>query len=347
LADGVVAFTTFAFAGLARALTLARSLKARHPGWRLCGVLVDRPGAGVDDEAWRRAFDLTLDAEALYDDGWRGFVFKHDAIEACAAVKGRALARLFAQGAEKAIYLSPEILVFHDLGEIERRLESASVLLSPHQLEPNEGRQAIADNEALSLKGGVYNLGFLGVRRDAAGLALARWWTARLDRACFDDADGGGFDDQKYFDLAPALFDGVEVLRDPGCHVASWNLSRREIEIGADGRILVNGRHPLKFFHFASASGDGEFMTERYAKRRLAPYELWAYYKRELAASGAPPGAGAPWAYSRFDDGAPIAYPARRLYRGDPELCARFPDPFAAGPDSYHAFLQASRPDLL
>lgn len=313
------------------------------PEWRIFGLLVDRAPSDAEAETWRRAFDGVLEAEALYGEDWRPFVFKHDAAEAAAAVKGRALVRLLADGAEKVFFFGPDIAVFDDLSDIERRLDAASILLTPHQIEPNEGVQAIADNEALALRYGVYNLSFVGVRNDAAGRALARWWAARLDGAAYDGA--AVFNDQKYFDLAPALFDGVEVLRDPGCHVASWNLSRREIEIAADGRILVNGRFPLKFYNFANPYGDGAILTERYAGRRLAPYELNAFYKRALAAAGAAP-IGA-WAYDRFDDGAPIAGMARRLYRGDPELRARFRDPFAAGPDTYRSYLLASRPDLL
>jgi len=346
VAGGVVAFTNFTCAELAPAVTLARDLKRRHPDWRLVGVLVDRAPDGLD-ESWRRAFDRVWEAEALYGEDWRGFVFKHDAAEAAAAVKGRALLALLAEGAGKAFYFAPEIAVFGSLSEVESRLDAASILLTPHQGEPNEGVQAIADNEALAMRYGVYNLSFLGVRQDAAGLALARWWAARLDRAAYDDFVGGGYGDQKHFDLAPALFDGVEVLRDPGCHVASWNLSRREIEIARDGRILVNGRFPLKFYNFANPYGDAAILTERYAGRRLAVYELAAFRKRALASSGAPALPREGWAYGRFDDGAPIAGMARRLYRGDPELGARYPDPFAAGPDTFLAYLQANRPDLL
>jgi len=343
LAGGVVAFTSFTCADLGRALTLARGLKGRHPGWRICGLLVDRAPSAPEIETWRAAFDWVLEAEALYGEDWRPFVFKHAAAEAAAAVKGRALLHLLADGAEKVLYFAPDIAVFNDLSDIERRLDAAAILLTPHQIEPNEGEQAIADNEALALRYGVFNLSFIGVRNDSSGRALARWWAARLDGAAYDGA--AVFNDQRYFDLAPALFDAVEVLRDPGCHVASWNLSRREIEIAADGRILVNGRFPLKFYNFANSYGDGAIMTERYAGRRLAPYELIAWHKRALATAGAPP-VGA-WAYERFDDGAPIAAVARRLYRGDPDLRARFHDPFAAGPDSYRAYLLASRPDLL
>ncbi len=341
--SGVVAFTSFTCAEIGRALTLARGLKARHSGWRLCGVLVDRSPWAPEEENWRRAFDWVLEAEALYGEDWRPFVFKHDSAEAAAAVKGRALSQLLAEGVDKALYFAPDIAVFDDLCDIERRLDRASILLTPHQAEPNEGAQAIADNEELAIRYGVYNLSFIGVRNDEAGQALARWWAARLDGAAYDGA--AVFNDQRHFDLAPALFGGVEVLRDPGCHVASWNLSRRAIEIGVDGRILVNGRFPLKFYNFANPYGDGTIMAERYAGRRLAPYELNAFYKRALAAAGAPPLDA--WAYGQFDDGAAIAGAARRLYRDDPELHTRFRDPFAAGPNSYRAFLESSRPDLL
>jgi len=334
----IVAYTSFTQAGLSHALTLARGLKARCPGWRLCGVLVD---GDAPDQGWRSAFDVVIEAEALYGEAWRGFVFSHEAAEACAAVKGRALKRLFAEGADKSFYLSPDIAVFDDLAEVETRLDEASILLTPHQLEPNDAPQAFRDNEGLALARGVYNLGFLGVRNDATGAALAEWWAGRLDAACHVDPAQGLYLDQRYFDLVPALFERVEALRDPGCHVAAWNLSRRRLEIADDGRILVNGRFPLRFYNFADDGG----LTERYAGQRLAPYELWAYYRRALAASGAPPARG--WAYGVFDDGARVSQGARRLYRADPELQARFPDPFAVGPEGFRAHLLASRPDLV
>lgn len=339
---GVVAFTSFTSADIGRALTLARGLKTRHPAWRLCGVLVDQAPPAAEGNAWRRAFDFVLEAETLYGAEWRPFVFKHDAAEAALAIRGRALSALLADGADKVFFFAPDIAVFDDLSDIERRLDAASILLTPHQVEPNEGERAIADNEALAMRYGVFNLSFLGVRNDAAGAALTRWWAARLDAAPFD---APAFLDQKHFDLAPALFDGVEVLRDPGCHVASWNLSRREILIAADGRILVNRRFPLKFYNFANSYGDSAIIAERYAGWRLAPYELAAYYKRAVAAAGAPPIDA--WAYESFDDGAAITGAARQLYRGEPDLGARFRDPFAAGPETFHAYLKASRPDLL
>ena len=55
----IVAYTSFTQAGLSHALTLARGLKARCPGWRLCGVLVD---GDAPEKEWRGAFDAVIEA---------------------------------------------------------------------------------------------------------------------------------------------------------------------------------------------------------------------------------------------------------------------------------------------
>lgn len=339
---GVVAFTSFTRDDLPRALTLARGLAAHCPDWARVAVLVDQPAPG-EDESWREAFDLVLGAEALYGEDWRPFVFAHEAFEARAAAKGRALAKILADGAQKVFFFSPDIAIFHDLSDLEQRLDAASILLTPHQSEPNLSAPAIAENEARTQRYGVYNLGFFGVCNDAAGMAFARWYAGRLEEGCYDDPQAGLYLDQKCADLTPALFDRVDILRDPGCNVACWNLSRRRVEIARDGAIVINGDAPLKFYQFAEV--DDPMWIDRAAGRQLAPYELGAYYERACAASGAPAARG--WAYARFDGGAPIARAARRLWRRDRELGARFADPFAEGPRSFRAYLQASRPELL
>ena len=344
--SGVHVYTSFTYAYLARALTLARTLRAHHPDWTLWAVLVDRAPPDFD-ASWRDAFDVVLDAATLYGKDWPAFVFKHDVVEACTAVKARAALHLFDEGAEKIIYLDPDIALFGELSEAERRLEAASVLLTPHQIAPNQTAESFADNEAISMRYGIYNLGFLGLRNDATGRAVARWWACRLDAACFDDVANGVFTDQKYFDLAPALFDRVDIWRDPGCNVASWNLSLRALTIGADGRILVDGAHPLKFYHFSKAFGDGEVMTERYAQDNLAVYEIWSAYKRWLAAADAPVVTPKYWAYATYADGTPITKAARVFYRSAPAFSKAFEDPFAVGEGTYRDYLLNERPDLI
>lgn len=323
-------YTSFTYAYLSRALVLARSVRRRHPDWTLWAIMVDKPPPGFsDDVAWRAAFDHIVDPSGWFGDEWRRWIFKHDVVEACTAVKGHALVHILEQGADKVVYLDPDISIFHDLSEIERRLDHASILLTPHQAEPNTTPEEIHDNEITSMKYGIFNLGFIAVRNDNNGRAMARWWAGRLYEACYDDVPNGIFTDQKYCDHVPGLFDNVEVLRDPGYNVASWNLSRRLLTIAKDGTILINEKYPLRFYHFTKINSEGDVMTDRYAKGRTAVFEVWNWYKRAIVAAEVP---GVPkryWAYGQYEDGVPIPKDARVTFRSTPSLMASIRNPFS------------------
>lgn len=325
----VVAFTSFSFGYLARARVLAETLRAAHPDWALWAVLVDRPPPGFSRRAAFAGFDRVLDVEALGIADVRRWLFLHDLIEACTAVKGAMLRHLFALGADAVVYLDPDIALFHPLAALEERLQSASILLTPHQTEPDTEAPAIRDNERASLRYGAYNLGFLAVRNDMTGKKFADWWAARLDQACFDAPETGLFTDQKFFDAVPGMFERVAIVRDPGWNVASWNLSQRRLRFADDGGITVNGA-PLAFYHFSKFGGAGDVMTERYAGDAHEPHELWRWYGRALAAHAEPDIPDGWWFFSSFSDGTPIPRGARLLARNRPEVMQRFNDPFDA-----------------
>jgi hypothetical protein len=240
------------------------------------------------------------------------------------------LCRLLDAGADRVIYLDPDIAVLESLGGIETLLSDASIVLTPHQVEPDEDRSAILDNEIGSLKYGIYNLGFLAVAATPEGRRFAAWWRDRLLEFCFDDVPNGLFTDQRWCDHVPGFFDGVHVLRDPGYNVASWNLSRRPITIEHDGSIRASGR-PLRFFHFTKLSWVGEIMLERYAGGRIEVFELMKWYRTRLAAHAVADLPPSWWAYDRFADGSMIRKAHRLAYRQRPGLRERFPDPFSTG----------------
>lgn len=334
----VACFTSFTCLYLSRARVLARTLRAAHPDWHLCAVLVDAAPPGLDLAPLLAGFDAVIDPRALDLPCFDAWLFGHDLVEACTAVKGAALVRLLEQGWERVVYLDPDIAVFHGLSDIVRRLDAASVALTPHQTAPNTTSMAIGDNERASLRLGAFNLGFLAVARDAEGVRFARWWAEMLRLACHDDPARGLFVDQKYCDLVPGLFERVHIERDPGANVASWNVGRRRVTITEQGDILANGS-PLKFYHFSKFGADGEAMTERYAGDNFEVFELWAWYGRQLAAHAVPEVPPGWWQYGRFADGTPIPRAARLLYRERPDLAGRFPDPFASGPGSLQEWL--------
>ena len=330
----VHAFTSFTYNYVSRARVLAKSIRRRHPNWKLWGFVVDAPPLGVNDSAWREEFDYVLDASVLFPGVWTGWIFKHDIVEACTAVKGCALLHVMAQGADKIIYLDPDIAVFHDLQDVVHRLDDWNVVLTPHQVEANSTQRAIQENELSSMKYGIYNLGFLAVRNNEEGRRMAKWWSDRLYDACYEDIANGIFTDQKYCDLVPALFCGVYIERDPGYNVASWNLSRRSLEFTPSGDVFVNGSR-LQFYHFTKINSAGDIMTERYGGNQLAVFEIWNWYKRAIKEAELPGIPDGYWHYGLFDDGNQIPRDARLLYRSSPELTARFPEPFRAGHGTY------------
>ncbi len=336
-------YTSFTYAYLSRARVLARTVRRVHPDWSLSAVITDRPPAGFDASALAE-FDQVVDARDLGIPRFLPWLFKHDVVEACTAVKGAMMRRLLAEGAGKVIYLDPDIAVMAPLDPILARLDSASIVLTPHQTSANSTLLAIADNERGSMRYGIYNLGFIGVRNDAAGTGFARWWSERLYEACYDAPEQGLFTDQKYCDLVPSLFPGVHIERDPGCNVASWNVNQRALAVNRAGEITAGGRL-LRFYHFTKIGGVGDRMTERYAGDNVEVYEMVAWYRRALAATAVAGLDRRPWHYGSFSDGTAVPRQARLLLRQRVDLQARFDDPFAA--DGLLAWLRREQPELL
>lgn len=326
----ICCFTSATFSYLNRARVCAKSLKAQHPDWTFVLLLTDREPEGFTFDVADEPFDAIKRAEDLGIPDFESWLFKHDVVEVCTAVKGPFLLELVERGFEKVFYLDPDTAVFSPLDELVDALDEWDILLTPHQLNPQTDETSIRDNEIGSLKHGVYNLGFAAVASRGDGVRFAQWWRDRMLAYCYDDISSGLFVDQRWCDLAPAFFERLKVVRDPGCNVASWNLSRRIISINLDGEILVNGS-PLKFFHFTKLGALGDAMTERYAKDNLPVYSVWAWYKRQVECATDTAIPKRYWAYGEYADGREIPRAARLLYRNRDDLQAVFPNPFECG----------------
>lgn len=327
----VTCFTSISFSYLAKARVLGWSLKRHHPEWTLCICITDKEPDGFSFDLDAEPFDRVIYATELGIDNVEGWLFKHDVVEACTAVKGPLLLNLLSEGAEKVFYIDPDIAVFETLQPLVDQLDGSSVLLTPHQVAPDYEDGSIQDNEISgSLKHGTYNLGFVAVRNSTSGMEFARWWADRCRRYCYDDPDTAVFVDQKWCDLVPALFDEVHIVRDPGYNVASWNLNKRTLSVAPDGKILINGHAPLRFFHFTKLGPIGDAMTRRYAGDNVEVYEIWTWYKHQVdeALDEAIPEKW--WFYGTYSNGQPISKEARVLYRHRTDLQRAFPDPFDA-----------------
>ncbi|ACB94169.1 hypothetical protein [Beijerinckia indica] len=325
-------FTSASFSYLDRVRVLGQTLRKHQPNWKFWLCLPDREPPGFEFDLANEPIDGVVRIEELGIANTDSWVFTHDVVELCTAVKGPMLWKLLNDGASKVIYLDPDIAVFSDLSEIERLLDSHDVVLTPHQIEPDHSLQAITDNEIGSLKHGIYNLGFVAVANREEGRAFAQWWRDRLLHFCYDDIPNGLFVDQRWCDHAPVFFPSTHILRDPGYNVASWNQSRRPITIHEDGSIRANGSI-LRFFHFTKITWVGQLMLERYANGRPEIFELMKWYCTRLAnnkVSGLPDGW---WAFNHYSNGEPIKRAHRIALRHNEYLRDRFKNPFIASPE--------------
>jgi len=336
----VLCYSSFTFSYLNRARVLFQTVRRFHPDWELVALITDEPPPGFDFDPASEPFHRVVHARDLGVPDFESWLFKHDVVEICTAVKGPFLHQACGWGSDAVIYLDPDTALFESLEPLERWLEDYDILLTPHLIEPNVEPAAILDNDLSASKTGIFNLGFVAVRTRGEGARFAKWWNDRLLSFCYDDIPNGLFVDQRWCDHVPALFDKVKVVRDPGYNVASWNLSTRTVEIGKDGRVTVNGV-PLRFWHFTKLGPTGDAMTKRYAGANFHVYEIWNWYKRQVTAAtdeAIPPRW---WAYQTFDDGEPIEKAQRLLYRQRPDLQAAFPNPFATGEGGFRRWFAA------
>ncbi len=335
----VLCYSSFTFSYLNRARVLFASLRRHHPQWDLVALITDAPPPDFRFDPASEPFDRVVFAQDLGIANFRSWLFKHDVVEVCTAVKGPFLHQACAAGPEAVIYLDPDTALFESLSPLEDLLAEHDILLTPHLVDPNDDPTAILDNDLSASRTGIFNLGFVAVAARGEGLRFARWWNDRLLSYCYDEMDQGLFVDQRWCDHAPALFDRLKVVRDPGYNVASWNLSRRTISVGKDGRITVNGS-PLRFWHFTKLGALGDAMTRRYGGRNHPVYEIWSWYKRQVSAATEAAIPDGYWAYGAYEDGAPISKAHRVLYRRREDLQQAFPDPFACGDGTYSAWLK-------
>lgn len=329
--QNVHVFTSITSNYLPKARVLAESVKRHAPTAQFHLMLSDAPPEDFDLEA--EPFDYLIGLEDLPIEHPAQWAFGHTVVELCTAVKGFTFQHLLTRcGAEKAFYFDPDMVVFDRLDELIERLDRHSILLTPHQCEPEETLEAIADNEIASLKHGVFNLGFLGVRNSQEGRRFIDWWASRLKYFCRDAIGDGLFTDQRWVDLAPCFFEDIEIMRDAGFNVATWNLSHRRVTGSIEQGVRINDER-LGFYHFSGFdSGAQALMLGKYGEGNRTLHELRDWYIQACEKAGQSALGKRPARHANYADGTPITKPERELYRLREDLRSAFPDPYTTAP---------------
>ncbi len=329
MAAALHVFTSAAVNYLPKVRILCRSLRRHHPEAVIHVALADERPRWLDVAG--EPFDHVLEIGELGIPNWRPWTFTHSIVELATAIKPFALRRLLdLPECRTVLYFDPDIVLFSRVDDILSTLGTANLALTPHQTAPEQGLEAILDNEVASLKHGVFNLGFIGVANTGEGRRFAEWWSERTRLLCRAEVPNGLFTDQKWINFAPVFFDGVAIVKSSRHNVATWNLTTRRMTGDFESGFAVDGV-PLGFYHFTGFdSGAHRIMAVKNAATSPAVAKLIAWYAREIEVAEHDPVSRWPWAFGRYSDGTPIAPAHRWLYREHPDLQAAFPDPYDA-----------------
>ena len=323
----IAIYTSFAVNYLAKARVLAKTVKALNPSIDVIGLVSDRFPIGFDLS--NEQFDQIWMVEDYPAKSIKGWIFRHNIMELSTAVKGWALSRLLDAGYDYVMYLDPDCWVLEDPAKLINVLPPEfSVGVVPHATREADSDEEIRLVETSSLRHGIYNLGFLLVRNDVNGRHLAKWWAARLEKYCVDDFNSGLFTDQRWFDLAAGYFDFLKIIRHHGIDVASWNVGQRLLSRNGDG-YLIDGDE-LIFYHF---SGVGPAGVHRWVREKFAPAdplvaELEFRYEQLIAECGQAQLHKVSPYFDKYEDGQKVPAEHRALYRNDPALAGRYPNPY-------------------
>ena len=326
----LVFFTIVSRNYLAYALTLMQSVAARYPDSKRYLCLADER---ADDPALDTGLFETVTIDQLGLPDFEAFVFRYDIMELNTAVKPYVFEWLRMRHPQAGlVYLDPDIYVLRPLDDVARAFEDGKLaVLTPHLNAPlpDDGK---FPTELSLMRTGVYNCGFVAINAaHPQSAALIHWWSRKLEFDCFVDLEVGLFTDQKWMDMAPALFPDVAILRHDGYNVAYWNLVSRPVARASDGGYTANGV-PLVFAHFSGVNlGEPDIYSKHQNRFDAAGIgglrPLYDEYLGKLRDNGHLQHATKPYAYGRFADGEKIAPALRRAYHRHFDICCDQSEP--------------------
>ena len=315
---------------LAYALTLMQSVAAQYPASKRYLCLADER---ADDPALDTDLFETVTIDQLGLPNFDAFVFRYDIMELNTAVKPYMFEWLRMRSPTAGlVYLDPDIYLLRPLEDVAQAFETGKLaVLTPHLNAPlpDDGR---FPTELSLMRTGVYNCGFVAINAaHPQSAALIEWWSRKLEFDCFVDLEAGLFTDQKWMDMAPALFPDVAILRHDGYNVAYWNLVSRPVTRDPDEAYWANGA-PLVFAHFSGVNlGEPDIYSKHQNRFDVAGIgglrPLYDEYLGKLRENGHLHHATKPYAYGRFADGEKIVPALRRAYHRHFDVCCDQPEP--------------------
>ncbi len=258
------AFTICSINYLAQAKTLGLSLQKTNPEYEFVIGLCDKiEGSGVDIsklEGLNLKEVHTIDIERFSE-----MCDRYDITELNTAVKPFFIDYFFKSRPEleTVIYFDPDIEIFDKLTRLEEGLMESNIVLTPHFTTPIF--DGLLPTEQQMFVNGIYNLGFLAVKRSKETQRFIDWWKIKLETECYMDVQKGMFVDQLYCNMVPLYFDGVKIDKYAGFNISYWNLHERFLSI-KDSKYFFNDV-PLVFYHYSGMDFTAENTISRWTQR--------------------------------------------------------------------------------
>lgn len=141
-------------------------------------------------------------------------------------------------------YLDSDLFFFRDPEVIFSEIRDKSIAIIPHYRAPHAYHSAAS---------GIYNVGWLSIRCDLAGMACLDRWKDECRDWCYARHEEGRFADQVYLDSWPERFpDHIRIIANRGVNVAPWNLLQYSLSRDIHGPVIeFEGiSYPVVFYHF-------------------------------------------------------------------------------------------------
>ena len=246
-----IVFTICSNNYLSQAISLGKSVKNHNPDYDFIICLVDKI---LDDERYLKHIEgiEIVPIEQIGIPEFEGMVQRYSIVELNTAVKPFFAEYLFKKfgDADTVIYLDPDILVYSSFTNIDKTLTTNNIVLTPHFTTPDY--ENITQFEMPVLNVGIYNLGFIALKRSEDAFKMLTWWKLRLREHCLMDFNRGLFVDQLWANYIPLFFKNVFIERNLGYNIAYWNFYERKVT-ESEGSYFVNG-DKLVFFHFSNCN---------------------------------------------------------------------------------------------
>jgi glycosyltransferase involved in cell wall biosynthesis len=311
--ENLVYFTICSRNYMAYALTLGRSLVQANPKAKfVIGMADEWPSGQYVGDVEFEVIPASNIGLPTFDD----MITRYSVMELNTAIKPRMIRYLMEdRGFERVVYLDPDIFVISPLIELSTRLDDGvECVLTPHALAPlDDGGDP---NDVRLLRTGVYNLGFVAMRRSINVSNFLKWWETQLETKCVVDLENGLFVDQKFMDLAPCYIENTHILRHAGYNVAYWNLTHRHVK--ASNRSYEVNEQPLRFVHFSGVAPKDASVFSKH-QNRFTPENIgdlkpiFDNYLKRLKDNGNEAWSAISYAFDQRD-GITLDSPLRRVY---------------------------------